>query len=108
MQALSHVGAGLSGCHIEEVDFNDVEVVYSKDAPGNVETEVSKGNEGVQANVELYPGDGMLLKNPKPSMMNEDIKLWRYLYRIPLSVEIQVPTTHERVVWVVPSRLAIY
>ena len=50
----------------------------------------------------------MLLKNPRSSVTTEDIKLWRYLYGIPLSVEIKVPTTHERVDWVVPSWVAVY
>ena len=30
------------------------------------------------------------------------------MYRIPLSVELRVPTTHERVDWVVPSWVAVY
>ena len=41
-------------------------------------------------------------------MKIEDIKLWRYMYRITLSVEIRVPTTHERVDWVVHGWVAVY
>ena len=39
----------------------------------------------------------MILKNPRSTVKAEDIKLWRYMYRIPLSVEIRVPTIHKRV-----------
>ena len=38
----------------------------------------------------------MLLKNPKFSVTNVEVKLWRYLYKIPSTVEILVPMTHER------------
>ena len=34
--------------------------------------------------------------------------LWRYLYKIPPSVEIRVLTAHERVDWVVPGWVVIY
>ena len=51
----------------------------------------------VESDAESHPGEGMLLKNPRSSVKAEDIKLWRYMYRIPPSVEIRVPTTHERV-----------
>ncbi|KAL5552582.1 hypothetical protein UlMin_039983 [Ulmus minor] len=53
-------------------------------------------------------GEGMLLKNPRSSVATEDIKLWRYLYGIPPSMEIRVPTAHERVDWVMPGWVAIY
>ena len=55
-----------------------------------------------------HPGEGMLLKKLRSSVATEDIRLWRYLYRIPPSVEIRVPTGHERVDWVVPGWVAIY
>ena len=45
----------------------------------------------------------MLLKNPKSSVTNKEVKLWRYMYKIPLSMEIWVPMTYERVDWVMPS-----
>ena len=48
------------------------------------------------------------MKNPRSSVKVEDVKLWRYMYRIPPSVEIRVPTTHERVDWVMPGWVAIY
>ena len=50
----------------------------------------------------------MLLKNPRSSMKTEDIMLWRYSYGIPSSMEIRVPTTHEKVDWVVPNWVAVY
>ena len=50
----------------------------------------------------------MLLNNPKSSVSSAKVKLWRYLYKIPSCVEIQVPTSHERVDWVVLGWLVIY
>ena len=50
----------------------------------------------------------MLLKNPWSSVVPEDVRLWRYLYRIPPSVEIRVPSSHERIDWVVPEWVAVY
>ena len=50
----------------------------------------------------------MLLKNPKSSVTNEEVKLWRYMYKIPSSVETWVPMTHERVDWVMPGEVAVY
>ena len=92
-RALSQVGAGRSGRNTKEVDSDDLEVIYLEGTPSNTETEVL----GVESDAEWYPGEGMLLKNPRSSVKAEDIKLWRYMYRIPPSVEIRVPTTHERV-----------
>ena len=102
-RALSQTGMGPSGRQIEEVDSKETEVVYSEEAPGNVEAEVLQANEGIEPIVESHPGKGMLLKNPKSSVTNKEVKLWRYMYKIPSSVEIQVPMTHERVDWVVPG-----
>ena len=84
---------------MDEVDPDDVEVVYSKEVLANSKNEVLE----VKSNVESHPGEGMLIKNPKSSVKTEDVKHWRYMYRIPLSVEIRVPTTHERVDRVVPD-----
>ena len=55
--------------------------------------------EAVEAkfDAESHPSEGMLIKNPKSSVMTEDVKLSRYLYRIPPSVEIRMLSTHERV-----------
>ena len=50
----------------------------------------------------------MLIKNPRLSVLAEDVMLWRYLYRIPSSVEIRVPSSHKRVDWVVPGWVALY
>ena len=57
----------------------------------------------VESDAGSHPREGMLLKNPWSSVKTEDIKLWRYLYGIPSSVEIRVLTVHERVDWVVPG-----
>ena len=103
-RALSQVGAGPSGRNTEEVDSDDLEVVYSVGAPGDAETEIL----GVESDVELHPSEGMLLKNPRSSVKAEDIKLWRYMYRIPPSVEIRVPTTYKRVDWIVPGWVSVY
>ena len=62
----------------------------------------------VESDAKSHPSEGMLLKNPRSNMKTEDIKLWRYMYRIPPSVEIRVPTTHERIDWVVPGWVAMY
>ena len=85
---LSQIGARPSGRQIKEVDSEETEVVYSEEATGNVEAEVLQGNEGVKPVVESHLGEGMLLKNPKSSVTNEEVKLWRYMYKIPSNVEI--------------------
>ena len=96
-RAISQDGVGPSGCHQDEVNSNDIEVIYFEDAPDNTETEVLED----EFDAKSHSGEGMLLKNPRSSVKTEDINMWRYMYRIPLSVEIRVPTTHERVDWVV-------
>ena len=68
----------------------------------------SQGSVDVEPIVESHPSEGMLLKNPKSSVTNEERKLWRYLYKIPSNVEIRVPKTHERVEWVVLGWVAVY
>ena len=100
-RALSQTGAGLSGHQIVEVDSEEIEVVYSEEAPGNVEAGVLHGIKGIEPIVESYLGEGMLLKYHKSIVMNGDVKLWRYIYKIPSSVEIWVPITYEIVDWVV-------
>ncbi len=50
----------------------------------------------------------MLLRNPRSGIVPEDVMLWRYMYRIPASVEVRVPSHHERVDWVVPGWTAVY
>ena len=81
----------------EESDSEGIEVVYSEENLGNVETKVSQGSAGIEPVEESHPGEGMLLRNPKSNVTNEEVKLWRYLYKIPSNVEIRVPKTHERV-----------
>ena len=61
-----------------------------------------------ESELESHPGEGMLLKNPRSCVVPEDVSLWRYMYRIPQSVEIRVPSPHERVDWAVPSCVAVY
>ena len=48
-RALSHIGAGLSGRHVgeEEVNFDEVEVVYSEN-PGMVEPKGTRGDTNVE------------------------------------------------------------
>ena len=70
-RALSQDDAGPSGHHVDEVDSDDIEVVYSKEALANTKTEVLE----VESDVESHPGEGMLLKNPRSSVKTEDIKL---------------------------------
>lgn len=72
--------------------------MYSEEAPEDAATEMLENGSDAGS----HPGEGMLLKNQRSSVATEDIRLWRYLYGIPPSVEIRVPTGHERVDWVVP------
>ena len=102
VRALSQAGAGPSGHVAKMVDSEEIEVVYSEE-PVHVVAEISLGNERVEPDVESQPGEGVLLNNPKSSISTVEVKLWRYLSKIPLSVEIRVPTPHERVDWVVPG-----
>ncbi|KAL5580186.1 hypothetical protein UlMin_012628 [Ulmus minor] len=104
-RVMSQTGAGPSGRVTEEVDSEDDEAEVDSE-----ETEVLATTMTIDAesNLESHPGECMLLKNPRSSVATEDIRLWRYLYGIPPSVEIRVPTAHERVDWVVPGWVAIY
>ena len=88
---------GPSGRQIEEIKSKEIEVVYFKEAPGNVEAVVSQGSAGIEPVEESHPGEGMLLKNLRSTVTNEEVKLWRNLHKIPSSVEIRVPKAHERV-----------
>ena len=100
-KALSQTGAGPSSRVTDEVDSDDAEEVDSE------ETHVVAMTEAIEAEAD-DPGEGMLIRNPRLSVMLEDVMLWRYLYRIPSSVEIRVPSSHERVDWVVPGWTAVY
>ena len=101
-RALSQSGAGPSGRVSDEVDSDDEDVVCSDESP--VLATVTEG----WSEAESHPGEGMLLKNPRSSVVAEDIKLWRYLYRVPHSIELRVPSPHERVDWVVPGWVSVY
>ena len=92
-RALSQAGPGPSGRMTDDVDSDDAEVVDSEETPVIAMTEAVEA----ESDMESHPGEGMLIKNPKSSVVTEDVRLWRYLYRIPPSVEIRVPFSHERV-----------
>ena len=83
----------------DKVDSDVAQEVDSK------ETLVIAMTEDVEdeSDTESHFGEDMLIRKPKSSVVTEDVRLWRYLYRIPPSVEICVPSTHERVDWVVPG-----
>ena len=102
-RVLSEAGAGPSGRVTEDVDSDGDEV-------DSEETQVlaTATATDAESDLESYPGEGMLLKNPKSGVVPEDVMLWRYMYRIPPSVEIRVPSNHERVDWVVPGWIAVY
>ncbi|KAL5580129.1 hypothetical protein UlMin_012571 [Ulmus minor] len=104
-RVMSQTGTGPSGRVTEGVDSDDDEAEVDSE-----ETEILAAAKALDAesDLESYPGEGMLLKNPRSSVATEDIRLWRYLYGIPPSVEVRVPTAHERVDWVVPGWVAIY
>ena len=101
---MSHTGARLSGRVTEEVESDDAEEVDSEETHVIATIEAA----GAESDVESHPGEGMLIKNPRSGVVPKDVKLWRYLYRIPPSVEIRVPSSHERVDWVVPRWVAVY
>ena len=104
-RALSQTGVGPSGCEIAAVDSEETEEVDSEEhAVGGT----SPGDEGVEPVIESQSVEIMLLNNPKSSVLNAEVRLWRYLYKIPPRVEIRVPTARERVDWVVPGWVAIY
>ena len=70
-RALSQTRAGPSGRDTDEVDSDDVEVVYSEKAPDIATTEVLEA----KSDTGSHPGEGMLLTNPRSSVVTEDIKL---------------------------------
>lgn len=94
---------GPSGRVTNEVDSDDTEEVDSE------ETHVVATTKAMEAesDKESHRGEGMLIKNPRSSVMHEDVRLWRYLYRISPNVEIRVPSSHERVDWIVPRWVAM-
>ena len=104
-RALSHTGVGPTGCEAEVVDSEETEEVESEE---HVVGGTSPGDEGVEPVIKSQPGEGMLINNPKSNVSSAEVRLWRYLYKIPPCVEIRVPAAHERVDWVVPGWVAIY
>ena len=48
-------------------------------------------------------GEGILLKNLRLKVTEDELKKLRYLYKFPKGMEIRAPEAHERVDWVVPS-----
>ena len=94
VRALSQTGTGPSGRVTEAIDSEETKEVYSKELAAG---EVSLDHKGVELVIESHPGEGMLLNNPKSSVLTAEVNLWRYLYKIPPSMEIQVPSAHERV-----------
>ena len=63
---LSQIGAGPSGRVTEEFDSDDAEEVNSG------ETHVIATTE---SDIESHPGEGMLIKNPRSSVVPEDVRL---------------------------------
>ena len=104
-RVLSHAGAGPSGRLTDEVDSDDDEAKVDSEETQVLATAVATDAE---SELESHPGEGMLLKNPRSCVVPEDISLWRYMYRIPQSVEVRVPFPHKRVDWVVPGWVAVY
>ena len=97
---MSQSGAGPSGRLTKEVDSEDDDAEVDSEETQVLATATATDAE---SDLESHPGEGMLLKNPRSSVVPEDVMLWRYMYRIPPSVEIWVPSHHERVDWVVPG-----
>ena len=88
-RVLSQVRAGPSGRHVgeEEFDSKEIEVVYSE--PEIVEPEAAQGSIVVEPIVEeSHIGEGILLKNSRSKVTNDEVKMLRYLYKVPSSVEI--------------------
>ena len=80
-----------------ETDAIDSEVIEEVDSEVHAVGEISPDDEGVQPVIESQQGEGMLLNNPKSSVSSAEVKLWRYLYKIPSCEEIRVSTAHKRV-----------
>ena len=83
-RVFSQYGAGPSGRVTEEVDSDVDDEVDSEET----QVLVTAAATDAEPDLELHPGEGMLIKNPRSGVVPEDVRLWRYMYRIPLSVEI--------------------
>ena len=82
-RALSQVGVSPRGQQVgeEEVDSEDIEVVYSE--PKTIEHQMTQGNTKVEPVIESCPREGVLLKNPRSKVTKDELNKLRYLYRIP-------------------------
>ena len=112
-RALFQTGVGPSSRATKAVDSEETEEVDSEeteevDSEEPAVSEVSPDHEGVKPIIESQSGEVMLLNNPKSSVSSAEMKLWRYLYKTPPSVEIRVSFPHERVDCVVPGWVVIY
>ena len=77
----------------EEFDSEEVEVVYSE--PETIEPKVAQAED--EPIVESHPEEGFLLRNPRSKVTSEELKMLRYLYKIPQIVKVQAPQVHERI-----------
>ena len=72
-------------------------MVYDKDLDV-VESEGAHGTDVVEPErLESHPEDGILLKNSRSKVTEDDLKKLRYLYKTPQSVSIHAPKAHKRV-----------
>ena len=81
-RALSQVGVGPSGRQAgeEEVDSKDIEVFYSEELD-IVDPNVIQGTVRVEQIVESHPGEGILLKNPRSKVTNDELTMLRYFFQ---------------------------
>ena len=64
---------------------------------------------GVKPIVEKsHPGEGILLKNLRSKVTNDEVKMLRYMYKVPSSVEIRASKAFERIDWVMPGWTTLY
>ena len=68
---LSQTRAGPSGRVTEEVNSDDAEEVDSEETHVIAMTKVT----GAESDMESHPGEGMLIKNPRSSVMLKDVRL---------------------------------
>ena len=72
----------------EEVDSNEIKVVYSEN-PEVVESQgVHQEEEGELELTASHPGEGILLTNPRSKVTKDELKKLKYLYKFPKSVEV--------------------
>ena len=81
----SQIGAGPSGRQVsgEEVNSKETEVVYIED-PSMVEPEGTHGEIGAEPVAEeSHLDEGILLRNPRSKVTNDELNKLRYLFKIP-------------------------